>query len=104
MVPLFGDVVIGPFNYVQKMANYDPQHWPRCVSAGASQQSTIVTRMAEYRQQHVELMCELMLLSDERQKLFQVSYIFLHLDYLSDNSHCYAALCYLVFLFHFCAM
>jgi len=73
VVPLFGDVVIGPFNYVQKTANYDAQHWPRCLNAGPSQQATILTRMSEYRQQHVELMCELMLFSDERRKLVQVN-------------------------------
>lgn len=73
VVPLFSDVVIGPFNYVQKTMNYDPQHWPRCLSAGACQQATLVTRMSEYRQQHVELTCELMLLSDQRHKLVQVN-------------------------------
>jgi len=73
VVPLFGDVVIGPFNFVEKTANYDTQHWPRCLSAGASQQATILTHMAEYRQQHVELMCELMLLSDQRYKLVEVN-------------------------------
>jgi len=74
-VPLFGDVVIGPFNYVQKTANYDPQHWPRCLSAGVSQQASILTRMPEYRHQHVGLMCELMLLSDQRRKLVEVNIV-----------------------------
>ena len=73
MVPLFGDVVIGPFNFVEKTANYDPQHWPRCLSAGASQQATILMHMSEYRHQHVGLMCELMLLSDERHQLIEVN-------------------------------
>jgi len=73
VVPLFGDVVIGPFNYVQKTANYDAQHWRQCLTDGTSQQATILTRMAEYRQQHVELICELMLLSDQRHKLVQVT-------------------------------
>jgi len=73
VVPLFGDVVIAPFNYVQTTANFDPQHWPRCLSVGVSQQATILTRMHEYRQQHVELMCELMLLSNERRMLVQVN-------------------------------
>lgn len=73
MVPLFGDVVIGPFIYIHQTANFDPQHWPRCCSTGVSQQSTVLTRMSEYRQQHVELMCELMLLSDQRHKLIQVN-------------------------------
>jgi len=73
VVPLFGDVVIGPFNFVEKTANYDPQHWPRCLSAGASQQATILAHMSEYRQQHAELLCELMLLSDQRHKLIEVN-------------------------------
>ena len=72
VVPLFGDVVIGPFNYVQKTMNYDPQHWPRCLNATASQQATILTNMSEYRHQHSELICELLLLSGQRQKLVQV--------------------------------
>jgi len=81
VVPLFGDVVIGPFNYVQKTANYDPQHWRQCLTAGPSHQATILTRMCEYRQQHVELICELMMLSGERQKLVQVTVAAAVLDY-----------------------
>jgi len=75
VVPLFGDVVIGPFNYVEKTANYDPQHWPRCLYVGASQQATVLNHMSEYRQQHAELMCELMLLSDQRRTLVEVNIV-----------------------------
>jgi len=89
VVPLFGDVVIAPFNYVQKTVNYDPQHWPRCMSAGASQQATILTRMSEYRQQHVELMCELMLLSDQRRNLLKVNKELQFLVYPSNYSYCF---------------
>lgn len=78
MVPLFGDVVIGPFNYVQKTANFDAQHWLRCQSAGVSQQATILSQMSEYRQQHVELMCDIMLLSDLHRKLVHVCIIAFH--------------------------
>jgi len=81
VVPLFGDVVIGPFNYVQKTANYDPQHWRQCLTAGSSQQATILPRMSEYRQQHVELICELMLLSEQRHKLVQVTVAAVVLDH-----------------------
>ena len=80
--------MIGPFNYVQKTTNYDPQHWRQCLTAGPSQQATILTRMSEYRQQHVELICELMLLSGQRDKLVQVTVsddeVF---DHSSDHSH-----------------
>jgi len=44
--------------------------------------------MSEYRQQHVELICELMLLSGQRDKLVQVTVsddeVF---DHSSDHSH-----------------
>jgi len=73
VVPLFGDVVIGPFNYVQKTVNYDPQHWRQCLTDASSQQATILTRMTEYRQQHAELICELIQLSDQRHQLVQVT-------------------------------
>lgn len=69
---MFGDIVIGPFNFVRKTANFEAQHWPRCTDGAASQQSQLVGRMATYRQQHSDIVTELTLLSDTHKRLIQV--------------------------------
>jgi hypothetical protein len=72
VVPLFGDIVIGPFNYVQKLPNFDRQHWPKCTDGIASRQSTVINNMAVFRQQHADIICELMSHSTGSSKLVQV--------------------------------
>lgn len=76
VVPLFGDIVIGPFNYVQKLPNFDRQYWPKCLDGTPSRQSTLINNMAVYRQQHTDIICELMSHSLDRNKLVQVELVF----------------------------
>lgn len=61
-MPLFGDMMIGPFNYVQKMKNYDPNNWPKCASSNiVGSQQTFVSQMPANRQKHTEVICEFLL-------------------------------------------
>jgi hypothetical protein len=82
VVPLFGDVVIGPFNYVTNLKTFDKQHWPRCTDGSISRQATLLSNMVTYRQQHSELICELMMHSEERVKIIKVSVVAVSYDSL----------------------
>lgn len=53
--------MIGPFNYVQKMKNYDPDNWPKCTSSSTGSQLTLVSQLPTNRQRHTEVICEFLL-------------------------------------------
>ena len=58
-VPLFGDMMIGPFKYIEKTPNYDPEKWPQCNSVKDSTQKELLKVMPQLREEYVELMCDL---------------------------------------------
>ena len=61
VVPLFGDMMIGPFRYIQMTPNYDPLKWEKCNSEATSSQAEILKKMPELRLQHTQLVCDLAL-------------------------------------------
>ena len=60
-MPLYGDMVVGPFKYIERTPNYEPEKWEKCASASVSSQAELLKNMSEIRQQHTHLVCELAL-------------------------------------------
>ena len=67
-LPLFGDIMIVPFSYIEVMPSYDSGRWPHCSSEETSPQHTFMTKMPAIRVQHTQLVCELALLNPTRLK------------------------------------
>jgi len=60
VVPLYGDMMIGPFKYIENTPNFDPFHWGHCMSEEPSRQAMLDNKMmAQLRLEHVQLISAL---------------------------------------------
>ena len=58
-VPLFGDMMIGPFQQMKKTPNYNESNWPQCNSEKDSTQANLLKDMPHIREEYMSLMAEL---------------------------------------------
>ena len=59
MVPLYGDMMIAPYNYIKNGPNYDPSKWPACESSHPSPQSNILGNLEMIRERHMHYISQL---------------------------------------------
>ena len=60
-MPLYGDMMIGPFQYIQRTPNYSADKWPSCNSHKESAQANLLRHPPVVRAEYVALMSELAL-------------------------------------------
>ena len=61
-MPLFGDMGIASFRYIETSPNYDESKWPHCSDhSRLSPQHDLIGQMPRLRSTHDRLMCEMML-------------------------------------------
>ena len=65
-MPLFGDMMIGPFQYIELTRNYDASRWSSCTSGKESTQSSILKPLANIKSEYTSLMSELALLGSHK--------------------------------------
>ena len=61
VVPLYGDMMIAPFNFIKQTPNYDPDKWTHCTSEKNNAQGQITKVIRELREQHLHLVTQLTL-------------------------------------------
>lgn len=60
VVPLFGDMQIAPFNYINRSKHFDPSKWPLSWSSAAmSPQADLMVHLPQIREDHVKYISEL---------------------------------------------
>lgn len=60
VVPLFGDMQIAPFNYINRSKHFDPSKWPlSCSSNATSPQADLMVHLPQIREDHVKYISEL---------------------------------------------
>ncbi len=60
VVPLFGDMMVSPFNLVQGVPNFDESKWSHCVEMSAGEgRVDIPGARNRIKQQHDALLCQL---------------------------------------------
>ena len=70
MVPLFGDMMVSPFNLVQGMPNFDESKWSHCTEMSTGEGKVdIPAARNKIRQQHDLLVCQLAANDSRRQEL-----------------------------------
>ena len=65
MVPLYGDMMIAPYNYIKNGPNFDPSKWPACESSHPSPQSNLLGSLEVIRERHMEYISQLSRQSNE---------------------------------------
>ena len=60
-MPLYGDMMIGPFQFIQRTPNYAPDKWPSCNSSKESAQANLLKHLPAVRAEYIALMSELAL-------------------------------------------
>ena len=70
VVPLFGDMMVSPFNLVQGMPNFDDSKWSHCMEMLAGEGTVdIPAARNNIRRQHDLLVCQLGVNDPKRQQL-----------------------------------
>uniref|UniRef100_A0A0B6ZWY0 Cytoplasmic FMR1-interacting protein n=1 Tax=Arion vulgaris TaxID=1028688 RepID=A0A0B6ZWY0_9EUPU len=59
MVPLYGDMIIAPYNYIKNSPNFDPSKWPACESSQLSPQSNLLGSLEQIRDRHMQYISQL---------------------------------------------
>ena len=59
VVPLFGDMMLGTFQYIEKTPNYDASKWPECNSEKTSPQAHLVKELPRIREKYVNYLSQL---------------------------------------------
>ena len=59
MVPLYGDMMIAPYNYIKNGPNFDPSKWPYCESSQLSPQSNLLGSLEVIREKHMHYISQL---------------------------------------------
>ncbi|XP_059150444.1 cytoplasmic FMR1-interacting protein-like isoform X1 [Physella acuta] len=59
MVPLYGDMMIAPYNYIKNGPNFDPSKWPACESSHLSPQSNLLGSLEMIRDRHMHYISQL---------------------------------------------
>lgn len=65
VVPLYGDMQIKPYQFVQDGLNFDRSKWSECESKRPSHQSNILEKMDGIRENHLTYISELAMYSNE---------------------------------------
>ncbi|CAH1778161.1 unnamed protein product [Owenia fusiformis] len=65
VVPLYGDMQIAPFYFIQRMPHYDSSKWPMCTSSSISSQSNLLSNLEHIRDAHTRYTSELARHSNE---------------------------------------
>ena len=70
VVPLFGDMMVSPFNLVQGMPNFDDSKWSHCMEMLAGEGKVdIPAARNNIKRQHDLLVCQLGVNDTKRQQL-----------------------------------
>lgn len=59
VVPLYGDMQIAPYRYIQNGTNFDPSKWPCCESNQPSPQSDLLMNLEAVREDHMTYISQL---------------------------------------------
>ena len=60
VVPLYGDMMIGPFKYIENTPNYDPFKWGHSTSKDPSGQAELEPKyLLAIRHEHIKLVSDL---------------------------------------------
>jgi len=59
VVPLYGDMLMYPYNYVKQGKNYVASKWPSC-EGGQVKHNHFPSRLGLFREDHVEFVSQLM--------------------------------------------
>ncbi|XP_061164414.1 cytoplasmic FMR1-interacting protein-like [Saccostrea echinata] len=65
VVPLYGDMQIKPYHYIQKSLNFDPSRWTFCESSQLSPQSSLLANLEAIREDHMAYISQLARHSNE---------------------------------------
>lgn len=65
VVPLYGDMQIKPYHYIQKSLNFDPSRWTFCESSQLSPQSNLLANLEAIREDHMAYISQLARHSNE---------------------------------------
>ncbi len=69
-MPLFGDMMVSPFSYIQSTPNYDENKWQHCAEMALGEGKVdIPGALARIRPQHDVLVSQLSLNDARRQQL-----------------------------------
>lgn len=68
VVPLYGDMQIKPYHYIQKSLNFDPSRWTFCESSQLSPQSNLLANLEAIREDHMAYISQLARHSNEVKK------------------------------------
>ncbi|XP_052277863.1 cytoplasmic FMR1-interacting protein-like [Dreissena polymorpha] len=65
IVPLYGDMMVAPYQYIKKSVNFDSSKWPECESSKVSPQSNILAHLEPIRENHMSYISQLSRHSNE---------------------------------------
>ncbi|KAJ8297562.1 hypothetical protein KUTeg_024093 [Tegillarca granosa] len=65
VVPLYGDMQIKPYHFIQHSLNFDPSRWNFCESSQASPQSNLLANLEAIREDHMNYISQLSRHSNE---------------------------------------
>lgn len=77
VVPLYGDMQIKPYHYIQKSLNFDPSRWTFCESSQLSPQSNLLANLEAIREDHMAYISQLARHSNEVKKKSDKSTMYL---------------------------
>lgn len=80
VVPLYGDMQIKPYHYIQKSLNFDPSRWTFCESSQLSPQSNLLANLEAIREDHMAYISQLARHSNEVKKKGDKSTMYMYLD------------------------
>lgn len=68
VVPLYGDMQIKPYHYIQKSLNFDPSRWTFSEYSQLSPQSNLLANLEAIREDHMAYISQLARHSNEVKK------------------------------------